>query len=156
MAQVLLFHHSRGQTPGFHAFADGIRAAGHDVHTPDLFGGRTFDSIDDGMAHIRRIGFDDLVDRGVAAADDLPTDVVHAGVSFGVMVAQKLTQTRPGARGALLFESAANCSCTRATSTCLSTAARRPTTRRRPPWCTNGCGRSSPTSEPPRNVHTIP
>jgi dienelactone hydrolase len=107
MVQVLLFHHSRGQTPGFRAFADGIRSAGHEVDTPDLFDGRTFDCIDDGMAYIRGVGFDDLIDRGVAAADNLPTDVVYAGVSFGVMVAQKLTQTRPGARGALLFESAA-------------------------------------------------
>ena len=107
MVHVLLFHHSQGQTPGFKAFADRIRAAGHEVHTPDLFDGRTFDSIDDGMTHIRGVGFDDLIDRGVAAADDLPTDIVYAGISFGVMVAQKLTQTRPGARGALLFESAA-------------------------------------------------
>ena len=107
MVQVLLFHHSRGQTPGFHAFADGIRASGHEVHTLDLFDGRTFDSIDDGMAHVRTVGFDDLIDRGVAAAGDLPTDIVYAGVSFGVMVAQRLAQTRPGARGALLFESAA-------------------------------------------------
>jgi dienelactone hydrolase len=107
MAHVLLFHHSQGQTPGFHAFADEIRAAGHRVDTPDLFDGRTFDSIDAGMAHVRAVGFDDLVDRGVAAAGDLPTDLVYAGVSFGVMVAQKLTQTRPGARGALLFGSAA-------------------------------------------------
>jgi dienelactone hydrolase len=107
MVQVLLFHHSRGRTPGFQAFADGIRATGHEVHTPDLFDGRTFDSIDDGMAHIRGVGFDDLIDRGVACAGELPTDIVYAGVSFGVMVAQKLTQTRPGARGAVLVGSAA-------------------------------------------------
>ncbi|GAA1036935.1 dienelactone hydrolase family protein [Virgisporangium ochraceum] len=107
MVHVLLFHHSQGLTAGVRAFADRIRADGHEVHTPDLFDGRTFDSIDEGMAHIRGVGFDDLIDRGVAAADHLPTDLVHAGMSFGAMVAQKLAQTRPGARGALLFESAA-------------------------------------------------
>lgn len=50
MAEVLLFHHAQGQTTGFHAFADELRRAGHTVHTPDLFDGRTFDSIDAGMA----------------------------------------------------------------------------------------------------------
>src|SRR2546425_295212 len=28
MAEVLLFHHAQGQTPGFHAFADELRPAG--------------------------------------------------------------------------------------------------------------------------------
>ena len=42
MAEVLLFHHAQGQTAGFHAFADELRRAGHTVHTPDLFDGRTF------------------------------------------------------------------------------------------------------------------
>lgn len=107
MAEVLLFHHSRGQTAGFLAFADELRQAGHIVHTPDLFDGRTFESIDDGMAHIRGVGFDHLVERGARVADDLPAKLVYAGFSFGVMTAQKLAQTRAGARGALLFESCA-------------------------------------------------
>jgi dienelactone hydrolase len=50
MAEVLLFHAALGQTPGFHAFADELRAAGHTVHTPDLFDGRTFATIEEGMA----------------------------------------------------------------------------------------------------------
>ena len=107
MAEVLLFHHSRGQTPGFLAFAEELRRAGHTVHTPDLFDGKTFDSIDDGMSHIQELGFSDLIERGVQAAAQLPADVVYAGFSFGVMPAQKLAQTRAGAGGALLFESAA-------------------------------------------------
>lgn len=107
MAEVLLFHHSRGQTPGFLAFADELRRAGHTVHTPDLFDGRTFQSIDEGMAHIRGVGFDDLTERAVRAADELPVELVYAGISFGVMPAQKLSQTRAGARGALFFESCA-------------------------------------------------
>ena len=105
MAEVLLFHHAQGLTPGIRAFADDLRAAGHTVHTPDLFDGRTFGTIDEGMAFVREAGFDDLVERGVRAADDLPSELVYAGFSFGEMVAQKLAQTRPGARGALLFYS---------------------------------------------------
>ena len=106
MAEVLLFHHAQGLTPGIHAFADELRAAGHKVHTPDLFDGRTFGSIDEGMAHAKELGFDNILERAVRTADDLPAELVYAGMSLGQMAAQKLAQTRPGARGALLFYSA--------------------------------------------------
>lgn len=105
MAEVLLFHHAQGLTPGVRAFADTLRAAGHVVHTPDLFEGRTFPSIDAGLAYIGEIGFEEMRDRGVHLADALPPELVYAGMSFGVLPAQKLAQTRPGARGALLFYS---------------------------------------------------
>ena len=105
MAEVLLFHHAQGLTPGIRAFADELRAAGHTVHTPDLFDGRTFGSIDEGMAFIKASGMDEMVERGERTADELPHELVYAGFSFGEMVAQKLAQTRPGARGALLFYS---------------------------------------------------
>ena len=107
MAEVLLFHHSQGLTEGVAAFADELRRAGHTVHTPDLFEGRTFGSIDEGMTYIRSVGSQELMGRGVRAADELPSELVYAGFSFGVMPAQLLAQTRPGARGALLFESCA-------------------------------------------------
>jgi dienelactone hydrolase len=102
MAEVLLFHHAMGQTEGFHAFADVLRHAGHTVHTPDLFDGRTFASIEDGMAHVEHLGFLHFIDKGTAAAGDLPDDLVYIGFSLGVVPAQKLTQTRPGALGAVL------------------------------------------------------
>ena len=103
MAEVVVFHHVQGLTAGVQALAEELRQAGHTVHTPDLFDGRTFATIEDGMAHARATGFDVLLDRGVAAAEDLPQDVVYAGLSLGVMPAQKLAQTRAGARGALLL-----------------------------------------------------
>ena len=105
MAEVLLFHHAQGQTPGFHAFADELRQAGHTVHTPDLFDGRTFGSIDEGMAYVKEIGFGEVIERGERAANDLSSGLVYAGFSLGVVPAQKLAQTRQGARGALLFYS---------------------------------------------------
>jgi dienelactone hydrolase len=105
MAEVLLFHHAQGLTPGIHAFADELRAAGHTVHTPDLFDGQTFSSIDEGMAHIKALGFDAARARGVKMADQYPDELVYAGMSFGEAIAQELAQTRPGARGALLFYS---------------------------------------------------
>jgi dienelactone hydrolase len=105
MAEVLLFHHAQGQTQGFLSFADELRQAGHTVHTPDLYQGRTFDRLDDGVTHADEIGFDEIIERGVRAADGLPHELVYAGFSLGVLPAQKLAQTRPGARGALLFHS---------------------------------------------------
>jgi dienelactone hydrolase len=105
MAEVLLFHHAQGLTPGVHAFADELRAAGHTVHTPDLFDGRTFGSIDEGMAFIKGVGFEELGKQGLRTADDLPNELVYAGFSFGESIAQELAQTRAGARGALLFYS---------------------------------------------------
>ncbi len=106
MTEVLLYHHAQGQTAGFHAFADELRSAGHTVHTPDLFDGRTFGSIDEGLAYVQEHGgFGEVVERGVRAAEALPSDLVYAGFSLGVVPAQKLAQTRPGAGGALLFYS---------------------------------------------------
>lgn len=105
MAEVVLYHHVQGLTDGVQSFADELRAAGHTVHTPDLFDGRTFATIDDGIAFAREAGFGALAERGVAAAADFPAEIVYAGFSFGVMVAQQLAQTRPGARGALLMYS---------------------------------------------------
>ena len=106
MAEVLLFHHAQGQTTGFHAFADELRQAGHTVHTPDLFEGRTFGSIEEGMAYAEELGFpDEIIGRGEQAASELPNELVYAGFSLGVVPAQKLAQTRPGARGALFFYS---------------------------------------------------
>jgi dienelactone hydrolase len=95
-----------GQTPGFHAFTDELRGAGHTVHTPDLFEGRMFGSIEEGVGYASEVGFGALIERGVRAADDLPAGMIYGGFSLGVLPAQKLAQTRPGARGALFFYSA--------------------------------------------------
>jgi dienelactone hydrolase len=106
MAEVLLFHHAQGLTDGVRAFADDLRAAGHVVHVPDLYEGRTFTDLDDGVAHAKQIGFDTVLQRGLRAADDLPNELVYLGFSLGVMPAQQLAVTRPGARGALFLHGA--------------------------------------------------
>ena len=105
MAEVVLFHHAQGLTPGVAAFADELRRAGHIVHTPDLFEGRTFDSIEKGMSFVKELGFGEVMARGVRAVEGLPAELVFAGFSLGVVPAQMLAQTRPGARGALFFYS---------------------------------------------------
>ena len=106
MAEVVLFHHAQGLTPGVVAFADELRRGGHTVHTPDLLDGRTFSTIQDGMRYAEEIGFPaEVIERGVRAVEGLPAGLVYAGFSLGVLPAQMLAQTRAGARGALLFYS---------------------------------------------------
>lgn len=107
MAEVVVFHHALGVTDEIRGFADELGAAGHTVHAPDLFDGRTFDSIDDGMAHVDELGGPmAIVERARAAVASLPGEVDYVGFSLGVLAAQALAQTRPGARGAVLCYSA--------------------------------------------------
>ncbi|MDP9295667.1 MAG: dienelactone hydrolase family protein [Actinomycetota bacterium] len=103
MTTLLLFHHAQGQTTGFLAFADELREAGHFVHAPDLYDGNTFRDLDEGVAYAEQVGFPEIIRRGSAAAMELPADIVYAGFSLGVLPAQSLAQTRPGARGAIFF-----------------------------------------------------
>jgi dienelactone hydrolase len=106
MTEILLFHHAQGQTQGFLAFAEELRAAGHVVHAPDLYDGNTFTDLDEGVGYAKQVGFGTIGERGRLAAEDLPDELVYAGFSLGVMPAQMLAQTRPAAKGALLFSAA--------------------------------------------------
>lgn len=103
MVDVIVFHHAQGLTGGVRDFADQLRAAGHHVTVPDLYDGATFDTLDDGVGYAEQVGFGAIIQRGRRAAEGLPNEIVYAGFSLGVMPAQMLTQTRPGAAGALLF-----------------------------------------------------
>jgi dienelactone hydrolase len=104
VAEILLLHHSLGLTPGVVAFADQLRAAGHTVRTPDYYDGRTFDTIEAGVAYAGQLGSAELRGRARRIADGLGTALVYAGFSLGVELAQMLAQTRPGARGMLMFD----------------------------------------------------
>ncbi|WNF28386.1 dienelactone hydrolase family protein [Streptomyces sp. C11-1] len=104
MAEVLVFHHGHGLTDGVREFAERLRRAGHTVHVPDLYEGRVFDSLEEGIGYAGTAGFGTVVARGTAAAEKLPAELVYVGFSLGVLPAQKLAQTRPGAKGALLIE----------------------------------------------------
>ena len=103
MAEVVVFHHAQGLTTGVRAFADDLRAAGHTVHTPDLFGGRTFTDLADGLDFADATGFDVLVERAWDAVGGLPHDVVPLGMSLGVLPAQAVAQTMDGVRGTVLL-----------------------------------------------------
>lgn len=106
MAEILLLHHAQGLTAGCLAFADELRAAGHVVHAPDLYDGTTFTKLADGIAYAEQVGFDTIMERGRLAAEGLSNELVYGGFSLGVMSAQMLAQTRPGAKGAVLLHAA--------------------------------------------------
>lgn len=103
MTELIVFHHAQGLTEGIGAFADELRSHGHQATVPDLYEGAIFPTLEEGVAHAERIGFDEIISRGVAAAGSLPADIMYAGFSLGALPAQQLAQTRPGAKGALLY-----------------------------------------------------
>ncbi len=103
MAEVLLFHHAHGLTTGVRDFADRLTQAGHTVHLPDLYEGQVFETLEEGLGYAGKAGFEEIMERGRRVADDLPGGLVYAGFSLGVMPAQLLAQTRPGAAGALFL-----------------------------------------------------
>lgn len=103
MADVLVFHHAHGLTPGVLEFADELRLAGHTVHVPDLYEGQTFADLNDGVRHAGEVGFGTIMERGRLSAEGLPDDLVYVGFSLGAVPAQLLAQTRPGASKALLI-----------------------------------------------------
>jgi dienelactone hydrolase len=102
--EILLFHHALGLTSGVRDFADTLGRAGHTVHVPDLYDGHVFDTLEQGIGYAKEVGFGTLLERGRGAAEALPSELVYAGFSLGVLAAQMLAQTRSGAKGALLFE----------------------------------------------------
>ena len=106
MAELVLYHHAQGLTDGVRSLADEIRSAGHTVHSPDLYDGNTFADLDTGVGYAKQVGFGAILERGKAAAEGLPNEVVYAGISLGAMPAQALAQTRPGAKGAVLISAA--------------------------------------------------
>lgn len=104
MAEILLFHHARGLTPGVQRFADVLRDAGHTVHAPDLYEGRTFDDTESGVEHMNELGRDVLAQRAAGAAAGVPDGLVYAGMSMGCGYAAWLAlQHRPGSARGMLF-----------------------------------------------------
>jgi dienelactone hydrolase len=105
MTDIIVFHHAQGLTPGVREFAAVLQHAGHTVHVPDLYEGKVFGTLAEGIGYAEQTGFGTIIGRGQAAAQALPGEAVYAGFSLGVLPAQMLAQTRPGAKGALLFHS---------------------------------------------------
>ncbi|QLE71666.1 dienelactone hydrolase [Streptomyces rectiverticillatus] len=101
---IVLFHSAYGLRPAVHAAAERLRAAGHEVHVPDLYEGRTADTVEDGMAVKDEIGREELLRRAVTAVAPLSDrGLVYAGFSLGGSIAQTLALGDEKARGLLLL-----------------------------------------------------
>lgn len=101
---IMLFHSTYGLRPAVEAAAERLRAAGHEVRVPDLFGGQTAETVEEGMALRESIGKEELLKRAVlAAAPYSDRGLVYAGFSFGASVAQTLALGDEKARGLLLL-----------------------------------------------------
>ncbi|MEU5191544.1 dienelactone hydrolase family protein [Streptomyces klenkii] len=101
---IVLFHSAYGLRPAVHAAAERLRAAGHEVHVPDLYEGRTAETVEDGMAVKDEIGHEELLRRAVTAVAPLSDrGLVYAGFSLGAAIAQNLALGDEKARGLLLL-----------------------------------------------------
>ena len=106
MAEVVVFHSVLGLRPGVIAAADRLRAAGHTIHTPNLFDGEVFDDLDDGQRKEEALGYQEIARRAKEAVAELPAGLVFAGFSLGAVHAELLAASRPGALGAVLMHGA--------------------------------------------------
>lgn len=101
--QMVIYHSAYGLRPAIIDFADRLRAAGHQVHTPDLYDGEVFSDRSEAIRKIQELGFDRLLERARAAIEGLPPDLIYAGFSNGGACAELLAATRTGAKGAVLI-----------------------------------------------------
>jgi dienelactone hydrolase len=107
MADIVLFHSVLGPRVGVMDAADRLRAAGHTVHTPDLYRGEArFDEYEPAMAYQDSIGYRELLRRAAADVAPLPSRLVYMGFSAGGAPAEWLAVTRPGALACILLHAA--------------------------------------------------
>jgi len=106
MAEMVLFRSALGLRLGVTAAADRLRAAGHNVHTPDYYDGEVFDDLNEGLRKRDELGYAKIAQRARDAVARLPAELVFAGFSLGAMPAELLAATTPGTRGAVLMHAA--------------------------------------------------
>lgn len=92
IAEIILFHHAQGLTEGLRDLAERLRAAGHKVHTPDMYSGPVFGKLDEGLAFASRIGHDAIEEVARRAARRHPHTNTVIGFSLGAFPAQLLAQ----------------------------------------------------------------
>src|SRR5436190_12389176 len=103
MAEIVLFHHAGGLTEGVVAFAGTLRDVGHTVQTPDLFGGRTFIDVREGVAYADSVGEETFAALAAEIVSPMAADVVYGGMSMGAARAAEQVLARPGAKGAFFL-----------------------------------------------------
>jgi dienelactone hydrolase len=103
VAEIVLFHHAGGVTEGVVMFAQELRDAGHAVHTPDLFEGRTFANVHEGMAYADSVGEETVAARAAEIVAPMARDLVYGGLSMGAARAAEQVLARPGGRAAFFM-----------------------------------------------------
>jgi dienelactone hydrolase len=106
MSEIVLFHSALGLRPGVHWFADRLRAAGHTVHTPDLYDGEVFDDLAAGVCKRDAVGMLELIGRAQASVATIRGPIVVAGFSMGAAAAEVVATSRPDVRAAILMHGA--------------------------------------------------
>ena len=105
MANIVLFHHVQGLTPGVEAMAGELRAAGHSVYPIDLLAGKRPKDINSGIRLVSKLSEDKIQEKVEKLFAKLPDELVYIGTSWGAALAQQCAQQRAGAQGAVLLES---------------------------------------------------
>ncbi|MEV1008914.1 dienelactone hydrolase family protein [Streptomyces sp. NPDC049881] len=109
MTEIILFHSACGPRPAVEEAAGRLRAAGHRVHVPDLYGGRTAATLEEGLEIREEIGRDELLRRAVAAAAPYSdAGLVYMGFSMGGSLAQTVALGDERARGLVLLHGTAD------------------------------------------------
>lgn len=106
MAAIILVHSALGLTDTVLRWADEMRDEGHDVATPDLYGGDVYTDLAEG---VERADSGEMAAYVSIARDELQGlegDHVYVGFSLGAAVAQILALTDPAARGVVLMHGA--------------------------------------------------
>jgi len=103
MATIILFHSVLGLRANERRMADRMRAAGHDVILPDLYGGAATEDLDEGFAIKDRVGWATIRRTAADALASAPETTVLAGISMGAGVVAEFWGERPAAAGILLL-----------------------------------------------------
>ncbi|WP_037577347.1 dienelactone hydrolase family protein [Phaeacidiphilus oryzae] len=107
MARILLLHSVFGFRPAVRDAAERLRAAGHEVHTPEYLDGKLFEDVEEGLAYVEDVGKEQLMRRVLRTALPLMEDgrgpLTYAGFSLGGSLAQNLALNDENASGLLLF-----------------------------------------------------
>jgi dienelactone hydrolase len=103
MAQVVVFHSAYGLRQAEADTAACLRAAGHDVSTPDLYDGRTASTMDAALALMDAVGWEVICARARQALEVVPQTAVLAGFSMGAGVIGSVWDQRRAAAGVVLL-----------------------------------------------------